>query len=135
MVFLKLEHAQRRNAPGSFMSVWEPIHMALDRAAHYAFMNMLNRVPVTCTTVIMKESDAPTLAYGEEDYRDVRDRLVQLGLYRDSMLRNLNPHDKYGRGSCRRAEETLRRSARDVIHGASILSVFLLDDTRLVYGI
>jgi hypothetical protein len=129
MVFISLEHAQRRNAPGSFMSLGEPIHIALDGAERYAFM--LNRVPVTCTTVIMKECDAPTsfacYGYGEEDYRDVRDRLVELGLYRDIMLCNLNPDDKHGRGSCRRAEETLRRFARDGIHGASILSVFLVN--------
>ena len=109
MAYVQLEHAQRRKGLGVSMYCNTPVHQAFHLQSDFVFA--LQRNPVTCTTIILKEDGAPTSGFAGEDFRDVRDRLVDLGIYQNVLLRIVDRSDRHS-SNYRRAEEALRRFAR-----------------------
>lgn len=113
MVYFVTEHAQRRRGVGLSFVLDRPLHQSLERRLGQKFAS--GRSPVTCTTILMKQQNAPPSlslgGYGREDYRDVRERLVGLGLSKDIKMTIVDAQKRHV-GHWRRAEETLRRFAR-----------------------
>lgn len=73
------------------------------------------RSPVTCTTILMKLEGATRSSPLEgcddlEDFQDMRERLVQLGLYSNVDMRIMDVGELFS-GNWRRAEESLRQYA------------------------
>jgi len=113
MAYFITEHAQRGRGVGLTMLADMPLPQSLKLGLGYSFA--FDRNPVTCTTILLKQQNAPPSlslgGYGDEDYRDVRERLVGLGLYKDIKMTILDAQERHG-GHWRHSEETLRRFAR-----------------------
>jgi hypothetical protein len=113
MVYFITEHAQRHRGVGLSFVLDRPLHQSLERRLGQRFAS--DRSPVTCTTILMKQQNAPPSlslgGYGREDYRDVRERLVEMGLYKDIRMAIVDGRERHG-DHYRRSEETLRRFAR-----------------------
>jgi len=113
MAYFITEHAQRGRGVGLTMFADMPLPQSLKLGLAYSFA--FDRNPVTCTTILLKQQNAPPSlslgGYGDEDYRDVRERLVGLGLFKDINMAILDGEERHG-GHYRHSEDTLRRFAR-----------------------
>ena len=125
-MYVIVEHAKRRGGLGLQMTNFDADPFAdqsvtlqlprLEWQITNAFTNcfLFDRCPVTCTTILTKQNGAtpsrPFEGTDTEDYWDIRQHLVDLGLYKDVNMGVVN--NKSGPGQYRHAEECLRHYAR-----------------------